>query len=143
MQISRLLERKGSFVATVPPDALVVDVVRELSLRAIGALVVSEDSRSIVGIVSERDVVRSIAQFGPAILQMPVRAIMSDSVRTCDLQDSVDTLMSTMTEHRIRHVPVVSEGALVGIVSIGDVVKTRLDELEADRAALEQYITAR
>lgn len=143
MQISDLLDRKGKFVATVAPDTLTVEVVRELVERSIGALVVSIDGKAINGIVSERDVVVSISRFGPAVLESPVQMIMSTDVRTCSPTDTVDSLMATMTDHRIRHIPVVDNGKLVGIVSIGDLVKTRIDELEADRDALEQYITAR
>lgn len=143
MKISRLLDRKGSYVATVRPETPIIDAVRELTKRSVGALVVSEDGRAISGIVSERDVVRVISQFGSAILESPVRMIMSDEVFTCSPDDVVDSLMSTMTDHRIRHIPVLRDGELVGIVSIGDLVKSRLDELEHDREALEQYITAR
>jgi len=143
MKISRLLDRKGSYVATVRPNSSIIDAVRELANRSVGALVVSDDGQSIAGIVSERDVVRAVSQFGAAILDSPVRMIMSDDVYSCQPDDLVDSLMSTMTDRRIRHIPVVSEGVLAGIVSIGDVVKTCLDELEHDREALEQYITAR
>ena len=143
MQISRLLDRKGSFVAAIHSSAPIIDAVRELDKRGIGALVISDDGKTIAGIVSERDVVRVISQFGTAILDSPVEMIMSRGVRTCSPNDTIESLMSTMTEHRIRHVPVTEAGVLVGIVSIGDVVKNRLDELERDRDALEQYITAR
>ncbi|HUY06729.1 MAG TPA: CBS domain-containing protein [Acidimicrobiales bacterium] len=143
MKISRLLDRKGSYVATVRPNAAIIDAVRELAKRSIGALVVSDDGRGISGIVSERDVVRAISQFGSAILDSPVRMIMSEDLFVCSPDDVVDSLMSTMTDHRIRHIPVLCDGALSGIVSIGDLVKTRLDELELEREALKQYITAR
>jgi CBS domain-containing protein len=143
MQISDLLNRKGTYVATIRSDVSIIEVTRELSARSVGALVVSNDGRSILGIVSERDVVRAISQFGPGILESEVQIIMSHDVHTCSPDDAVDSLMSTMTDHRIRHLPVVEGGVLSGIVSIGDLVKSRLDELEQDRAALEQYITAR
>ena len=143
MRISRLLDQKGSFVATVHTDTPIIEVIRELDRRGVGALIVSDDGSSIAGIVSERDVVRVIGQFGTAILTSRVEMIMSRGVRTCSPDDTVESLMSTMTDHRIRHVPVTEGGKLVGIVSIGDMVKARLDELERDRDALEQYITAR
>jgi len=143
MRISRLLDRKGSYVATVDPNSSIIDAVRELANRSVGALVVSEDGRGIAGIVSERDIVRAVSQFGAAILDSPVRMIMSENVFSCSPDDAVDSLMSEMTDRRIRHIPVISNGALAGIVSIGDVVKTCLDELEHEREALEQYITAR
>jgi CBS domain-containing protein len=143
MKISDLLERKGSFVATVTSEMVIIEVARELADRGVGALVVSEDGRTISGIVSERDIVRAVSRFGPAILESPVQMIMSREVRTCLPDDLVESLMATMTDNRIRHVPVASGGVLLGIVSIGDLVKTRMDELERDRAALESYITAR
>ena len=143
MQIAQLLESKGSFVATVRPDATVTDVVKELTDRSIGALVVTDEGDSIAGIVTERDVVASIARFSAAILDEPVRKIMSTEVHTCSSEDAVESLMATMTDQRIRHIPVVDGGRLSGIVSIGDLVKARMDELERDRDALEHFISAR
>jgi CBS domain-containing protein len=143
MKISELLTKKGSFVAMVRPDATIIAVVKELTERAIGALVVSEDGNAIVGIVSERDVVAAISRFSAAILDEPVRTIMSTTVQLCAPEDEVESLMATMTEQRIRHIPVADAGQLVGIVSIGDLVKARMDELERDRDALEHFITAR
>jgi CBS domain-containing protein len=143
MQISQLLDGKGAFVATVRPDTSINAVIKELAERGIGSLVVSDDGNAIVGIVSERDVVAAISRFTAAILDEPVRTIMSTTVQTCRSDDSVDALMATMTDQRIRHIPVVDEGRLVGIVSIGDLVKARMDELERDRDALEHFISAR
>jgi CBS domain-containing protein len=143
MQISELLTSKGTAIFTVRPDVEVRDVIEELSRRNIGAVVVSADGTSIDGIASERDVVRALDRHGAGILERPVREIMSSDVQVCSPKDTVDSLMSTMTNHRIRHLPVVEHGALVGIVSIGDVVKSRLGELEEDRDALVNYIGAR
>lgn len=143
MLISELLTRKGSRVATVAPEATVGEVIAELANNGVGALVVSADGHRVDGIVSERDVVRALHRLGAGILAEPVRLIMSATVKTASPEDSIDALAGVMTEHRIRHVPVVREDRLVGIVSIGDVVKTRIDALEEDRKALEQYITAR
>lgn len=143
MTIEELIRRKGDFVATVRPDATVAEALAELADHGIGALVVSSDGTGVEGIVSERDVVRRLHDQGAAVLQGTVADIMSTAVRTCSPTSTVDSLMETMTTHRIRHVPVVRDGALIGIVSIGDVVKTRMDELEADRRALEDYISAR
>ena len=143
MQISQLLEGKGAFVATVQPEVPIIDVVKEMTERSIGSLVVSDDGDTIAGIVSERDVVAAISRFTAAILDEPVRTIMSTTVQTCRSDDSIDSLMATMTDQRIRHIPVVDDGRLVGIVSIGDLVKARMDELERDRDALEHFITAR
>jgi CBS domain-containing protein len=143
MRVADLLAKKGSFVATVGPDARVRQVVGELTRRNIGAVVVSHNGEEIDGIASERDVVRALDRLGPAVLDGPISSIMSVVVRTCAPDETVDALMATMTNHRIRHLPVVERGALVGIVSIGDVVKSRMDELEADRDALVEYIGAR
>jgi CBS domain-containing protein len=143
MQISQLLEGKGTFVATVQPETPINEVVKELTDRGIGSLVVSPDGNTISGIVSERDVVAAISRFTAAILDEPVRTIMSTTVQTCRSEDAVDSLMAVMTDQRIRHIPVVDNGRLVGIVSIGDLVKARMDELERDRDALEHFISAR
>jgi CBS domain-containing protein len=143
MLISQLLAGKGTFVATVPPDTAINDVVKQLTEQNIGALVVSDDGNAIVGLVSERDVVAAISRFTAAILEEPVRTIMSTTVQTCRSEDAVESLMATMTDQRIRHIPVVDDGRLVGIVSIGDLVKARMDELERDRDALEHFISAR
>ena len=143
MRISDLIERKGRFVATIAPGESVQSVLGELARHNVGALVVSADAATVDGIVSERDVVRALDELGPGVLGRDVATIMSRTVQTCAPDDPVDSLMATMTGHRIRHVPVVDRGALVGIVSIGDVVKERLEELERDRDALVSYINAR
>ncbi|RBY80741.1 CBS domain-containing protein [Blastococcus sp. TF02A-26] len=140
MQIAQLLRHKGPEVATVDREATVAAALALLAERGIGALVVSPDGRSIEGIVTERDVVRALPERGPALLDQPVSALMTPDVRTCVPTASVHDLARTMTDHRIRHVPVVEDGAMVGIVSIGDVVKARLDELEQERAQLVDYI---
>jgi CBS domain-containing protein len=141
--ISNLLVDKGSFVATITADATVVDAIGELARHGVGALVVSADGQHIEGIMSERDVVRGLHDRGPSLLAEPVTAIMSSVVHTCLPGDDTDSLMRTMTERRIRHVPVVEDGILRGIVSIGDVVKCRIGELEKDRDELVEYINAR
>lgn len=143
MRIENLLASKGSSVVTVKPGALVRDAVSALVAHRIGALVVSEDGRHIDGIVSERDIVQGLDSNGTGLLDSPVSAIMSTTVYTCSPTDATDSLMATMTEHRVRHIPVVENGELVGIVSIGDVVKRRMEELEKDRKELEDYIHAR
>ncbi len=143
VQVDKLLVDKGAFVATVTPQTPVIDALGELARRQVGALVVSPDGRTVAGIMSERDVVRHIHTAGAATLDGEVGAIMSADVQTCAPGDTLESLMEVMTAHRIRHVPVISEGALVGIVSIGDVVKARLGELEGDREALHNYINAR
>ena len=141
MRITDVLERKGSTVATVRPDETVEDLLRLLAEHNIGAVVVEADDGGLAGIVSERDVVRRLAERGPAVLRAPVSEIMTTDVVTCEPGDAVEDLTVTMTERRIRHVPVLSEGELLGIVSIGDVVKSRISTLEHDREQMESYIT--
>lgn len=143
MKVEALLRRKGSYVATIRPTASVREVVAELTARNIGALVVSADGDHIQGIVSERDVVAELDRQGPALLGEPVTSIMATEVHTCRRDDEMAGLMAVMTERRIRHLPVVDLDRLAGIVSIGDVVKARVDELEEDRQLLHDYINAR
>ena len=142
MRIAKLLEAKGSEVATIPPTAAVAEAVAALGRHGIGALVVSADGLHIDGIVSERDIVRGL-EHEPGLLAEPVSAIMSSTVFTCSPEDETDGLMSMMTDRRIRHVPVEQDGRLAGIVSIGDIVKTKIGELEQDRKHLVDYINAR
>jgi CBS domain-containing protein len=125
----------------VAPDSTVSDAVTFMASARVGALVVSVDGTTIGGVLSERDIVRGLAEHGAAVLTLPVRALMTSDVQTCAPADTVDALMSVMTERRIRHVPVVEDGRMVGIVSIGDVVKHRIVELEDERTALTDYIT--
>ncbi|HXQ62734.1 MAG TPA: CBS domain-containing protein [Acidimicrobiales bacterium] len=143
MRISTLLANKGSDVATIRGDATVADAVDELSRHHVGALVVSDDGQTIEGIVSERDVVRTMSELGEGVVRELVSSIMSSTVTTCSPEDDTESLMRTMTERRIRHVPVTDGGRLVGIVSIGDIVKDRIEELEKNRTELIEYITAR
>lgn len=140
MQIRSILHHKGSGVATIAREATVLDSTSELARLGVGALVVSPDGGAIDGIVSERDVARAIAEYGAAALDMTVGTIMTSDVKTCGPDDTVDTLMELMTNERIRHVPVVSDGHLTGIISIGDVVKHRLSELQAEAQTLHDYI---
>lgn len=141
MQLSTIISSKGGFVATIHPDATVSDLVAELAGQGVGALVVSVDGATITGIVSERDVVRAIAD-GPEALTRPVAAIMTTHVYCAPPEAHVDELMHVMTDKRVRHIPITDpDGALLGIVSIGDIVKSRLGELEGERAALMEYIT--
>lgn len=139
MRISEILRRKGDSVVTIAPDATVRDLLQRLAEYNIGAVVVSGTGHTIEGIVSERDVVRRLVG-GAAVLDAPVSAIMTSEVHTCGPNDTVDQLMRLMTEQRFRHVPVVADGVLLGLVSIGDVVKSRIGELEFEREQLEHYI---
>jgi CBS domain-containing protein len=142
VQISQLLRRKGRDVATVDGSENVRTALALLARHGIGALVVSADGQHIDGILSERDVARGLHERGADLLEEPVSAVMTADVRTCGPHASVHDLARMMTDHRIRHIPVLEDDVLVGIVSIGDVVKARLDELEAERAQLVDYIQA-
>jgi CBS domain-containing protein len=141
MRIADVLRTKGSTVATVEPGTTVTQLLAALAEHNIGAMVVLAADGSVTGIVSERDVVRRLNDEGAALLNRPVADIMTSEVFTCDPDDSVDSLTVLMTERRIRHVPVVTNGRLAGIVSIGDVVKSRIKKLEEDQQQLEAYIT--
>jgi CBS domain-containing protein len=141
MRISDVLRVKGDQVVTVRPDADVRHLLDVLAEHGIGAVVVSEDGTTVAGIVSERDIVRALAERGAAVISEPVTAIYTADVYTVDLETQLEDLMRIMTERRIRHLPVVTAGTLSGIVSIGDVVKRRIDELEHERTALTNYIS--
>lgn len=139
MTVRAILESKGADVVAVQPGAKVSAVVKLLAEKRIGALLVMTDGH-IDGIVSERDIVRVLAERGVDVLDQPVRSIMSAKVVTCRRTDTVAALMETMTNHKFRHLPVVEEGRLVGLISIGDVVKTRVMEYEREQEALREYI---
>jgi CBS domain-containing protein len=130
-------------VATIPRTATLGSAVAELVRHRVGALVVSPGDGTIEGILSERDVVRCLSELHSDMMEQPVHTVMSTKVHLCSPDASVDAIMNLMTEERIRHVPVVVDGRLTGIISIGDVVKTRIGELEKDRNELMEYITAR
>ena len=140
MNVSQLLQTKGTDVFTSGVDATVNEIVETLGEKKIGAVVVTDDGGAVQGIVSERDVVRGLRQYGPEILEGPVSKLMTRNVITCGLDDKIDRLMQQMTEHRIRHLPVIADGALAGLISIGDAVKFRVDELENETNMLREYI---
>ncbi len=140
MRISDVLRSKGATVATITPETSVSGLLTELSMRNIGAMVVVSPD-GVLGIVSERDVVRKLHELGSDLLSRPVSEIMTTLVATCTPEDTVDSLSALMTRNRVRHIPVVVEGRLAGIVSIGDVVKTRMEELESEQQHLQAYIT--
>ena len=140
MRIGDLLRNKPSHdVITISPEASVRELIALLAEHNVGALIVSADGTSVDGIVSERDVVRRLVEHDEVLLG-PVAAIMTESVETVDEQGLVDDLMKTMTQRRIRHVPVVTNGRLTGIISIGDIVKQRIDQLEFERDQLDHYV---
>lgn len=142
MKVKSILAEKGTFVATIAPDATVRELCDLLTEHNIGAAVVSPDGTTVVGIASERDVVRSVARQGAVALDGPVSALMTEVVAVCEPGNSTDDLMVTMTARRIRHVPVVADDALTGIISIGDVVRVTVAELQEEKATLLGYITS-
>jgi CBS domain-containing protein len=140
MRIADVLRGKGGAVVTIKPDATVAELLAGLADHNIGAMVVAGPD-GVKGIVSERDVVRQLHTHGASVLSLPVEKIMTTLVSTCTKEDTVDSLTLLMTENRVRHVPVLEDGKLIGIVSIGDVVKTRMQELESEHEQLQSYIT--
>lgn len=141
MRISEVIRRKGAEVVTIRPEATVTDLLALLGEHNIGAVVVStDDGRTVAGIVTERDVVRHLHRSGPGVLGGPVSALMTTKVLTCSVEDDLQTLARTMTDERIRHLPVVEDGQLRAIVSIGDIVKNRIDELQAENEQLVDYV---
>lgn len=140
MRVSDVLASKGSSeVFTISPDATVADLLDTLADLNVGALVVSRDGSSIVGIVSERDIVRKLRSVENA-RSLPVSEIMTTDLQVCAPEDSFGALMTLMTEHRVRHVPVLTDGRVVGVLSIGDAVKYRMDQLEFERDQLNSYV---
>jgi CBS domain-containing protein len=140
MRIADILRSKGPGVATVTATTTVAALLADLAVHDIGSLVVI-DADGVVGIVSERDVVRKLHEHGPDLLRRPVAEVMSAVVVSCGPDDRVDDLAVLMTNNRVRHVPVLINGRLAGIVSIGDVVKNRMEEMVAERQQLRAYIT--
>jgi CBS domain-containing protein len=140
MIVKNILLGKQGNVATIEPTADLAAAVKLLAERRIGAVVVLGAYHRIVGILSERDIVRAIAEHGPKALHQPVGQVMTRDVKTCFETDTVESLMGRMTTGKFRHMPVVEQGQLVGIISIGDVVKNRVEEVEGEAAALRDYI---
>jgi CBS domain-containing protein len=143
MRVEDILKAKGRRVSTIRPEASALTAVHQLRRDGIGALVVTSDGERVEGVLSERDVVRALAEHREAVLERAVRQIMSKPVVTCAADDSVKHVMEQMTRRRVRHLPVVDGGRLCGIVSIGDVVKSRLDELELEGTVLRDAYLAR
>ena len=143
MKVMEMLDSKGREVVTTQAEVTIEGIVRLLRARNIGAVVVLEADGGIAGLLSERDVVRALALHGQRALSMRVGEVMTRDLQTCGTGDDCRALMSLMTEHRVRHLPVVEDGRLAGIISIGDVVKQRLAEIESEADTLREYITAR
>jgi CBS domain-containing protein len=140
MNVEQILSKKGSEVVTIAPDLTLADAARTLSKHRIGAVVVSDAAQPVLGILSERDIVRAVAASGAAALEEPVSRYMTAKVVTCTTRSAINDLMETMTTGKFRHVPIVENGRLLGIVSIGDIVKFRVAEIENESQALREYI---
>jgi CBS domain-containing protein len=140
MTVKAILSTKGSEVVTIEPTTNLASAAQLLAQRKIGAVVVTGADRRIVGIVSERDVVQELAAHGVASLDLPLTDVMTRNVMTCSANDTICSVMERMTQGKFRHLPVVEQGRLVGIVSIGDVVKHRLSEMEHEQSAMRDYI---
>lgn len=140
MLADQILDVKGREVATVAPDVTIAQAVADLASHNVGALVVSSDGSTVEGIISERDIVRHLAAEGTAVLERRVRELMATEVATCDGHEDSEKIMDTMTSGRFRHMPVLADGKLSGIISIGDVVKVRIDELATEAEQLVGYI---
>ena len=140
MNVATILKMKGSDVATARADASVMEIVKDLAEHGVGAMVIVDDDGHVTGIISERDVVRAISKRGNEALTAPTSEVMTHDVVTCSEEDTVADLMEQMTDGRFRHLPVIVNGKLGGIVSIGDVVKQRIAEAEQEAAAMRAYI---
>jgi len=141
MNVAAILKHKGRAVTTASPDTALVQIAEKLAAKRIGAIVVVGPRGEVAGIISERDVVRALAEQGAKCLPRPVSETMTKHVVTCQETDTLDELMAMMTARRFRHLPVVTDGALVGIISIGDVVKHHVAEVEMEATAMRDYIT--
>jgi CBS domain-containing protein len=142
MKVEHILHAKGADVYSVSKSTLVKDAIEVLSDKNIGAVLVKDDRGALAGIFSERDVVRRLRREGPSVLQKPVAECMTSNVLSCDPEMNLDDVLSMMTEKRIRHLPVMRGGALVGLISIGDVVKRKIDLAEQEALALKEYIAS-
>lgn len=140
MNVAAILKDKGRAVCTASPDASLLEITRILAEKRIGCIVLLDADENVAGIVSERDIVRTLAGNGPKILEEPVSYCMTEEVVTCQESDTIDRIMAQMTSRRFRHMPVVESGRLAGLVSIGDVVKQRIAEAEMEAAAMRDYI---
>jgi CBS domain-containing protein len=141
MNVETILQTKGREVITVRPGESVASAAETLHRRAIGAALVLDESGAVAGVISERDIVRGLATRGGVVLGMKVAELMTSEVETCEPGDAVDHIMAVMTERRVRHLPVQRNGKLVGVISIGDVVKHRLAEIEGEAQSLREYIS--
>lgn len=141
MTVEKILNQKGTHASVVGPDAKIADVIATLGAEEVGALVVSANGQTIDGIISERDIVRGLLEHGPGVLDHLVSDLMTQDVVTCTADDPVAGVMAIMDQRNIRHVPVTDDGVLAGIISIRDINKLRLDEVQAEANAMREYIS--
>jgi CBS domain-containing protein len=140
MNVAAILKQKGRGVFTTTPETSLLDIAKLLGMHGVGCIVIAGPDGKVIGIVSERDIVREISRSGAKVLKEPVERYMTKTVVTCREADTIDRLMAEMTAHRFRHMPVVERGRLIGLVSIGDVVRLRIAEAEMEAAAMREYI---
>jgi CBS domain-containing protein len=140
MSVASILKVKGTHVEMTRPDTTLYTAVWDLKVHGIGALVVSDNGKTVLGLIAERDIVRGLSEHGPKLLSLPVSSLMTAPAVTCTPAESITAVMARMTRHRVRHLPVVADGRLCGIISIGDVVKYRLDELEMEASILRENL---
>ncbi|PRY95528.1 CBS domain protein [Hasllibacter halocynthiae] len=141
MTVKRVLKGKAGGIVTVPPGTTLLDAVKRLAEHRIGTVVVTPDGGRVAGILSERDVAREVARRGASALEMPVEEAMTTEVETCTAEDTARGVLERMTEGRFRHMPVLEDGALAGLISLGDIVKYRLEEVRDERNALRDFVT--
>ncbi len=141
MFVRDILEEKGRRIVSVGPEERIEEIAKVLTRERIGAVLVRDETGTLIGVLSERDIVTGIARQGGSCLELRARDLMTAEVVTCKLADSVPQVMGTMTEQRIRHLPVVEDNHLIGLISIGDVIKHRLAEVESEAERMREYIT--
>ena len=143
MKVDAMLNAKGRKVITMAPETRISTIVHRLQQERVGAILLCVDGKTINGIISERDIVSGLVKYGVELMDRPASEVMTKDVVTCAPDDKITEVMATMTQRRVRHIPVTENGELCGIVSIGDVVKNRLDEMEVEARVLRDYVTAR
>ena len=140
MSIRTLLSRKGRFVPIISSEVTIADVIDKLEIDKAGALVVTDDNHTILGIITERDIARALKRFGRNVVDKPVRELMSTNVRTCDVDEPVESVLRLMDEFQIEHVPVTKDGQLYGIINMLDLVRYRLNQIDTEARALKAYV---
>lgn len=141
MSIHALLKEKGRFVPIISSDVTINDVIDKLEIDKAGALVVTDDSQNILGIITERDIARGLKTYGRNVVDKPVRDLMTRKVRTCDANEDVERVLRLMDEHQVQYVPITKDGKLFGIINMLDLVKYRLAQIDAEARALKAYVT--